>query len=98
MVDAVADFGQSLNQDTVAYIHYAGHGVELDGESLLLGVNFNARTKSNARRQGYPVDSITSIAANAGLGIVSIDACSTSRIQRIRCCEATCFKEVSDFS
>ena len=54
----MADYAETLKGDDEVLFHYAGHGLEIDGATMLLGIDFNARDKPDARRSGYYLDSL----------------------------------------
>ena len=44
--DVVADYAETIKADDEVYFHYSGHGLEIGGEALLLGVDFTARSSA----------------------------------------------------
>jgi uncharacterized caspase-like protein len=81
--DVVADFGETLDKNSIAFIHYAGHGVELNKKSLILGTDSSVRTKAVAEDEGYPVKSLVEVANRSKEAIVSIDACRNNPFYHI---------------
>ena len=75
MDEVITRFSDELTENSVGYIHYAGHGIELHKESLILGINFSAKSSTRAKKQGIQVDVLIESVQKAGLGVVVIDAC-----------------------
>ena len=84
MDQVISRFGDTLTEDSVGYIHYAGHGIELHKESLVLGVNFSAESSTRAQKQGVSVGGLIESVQKAGLGVVVIDACRNNPFQTKR--------------
>lgn len=72
---SVKAFSEALNPEDEVYLHYAGHGIEVDGEAMLQGVDFSALEKVEAVYQGYHVSAVVSLMSRAKRAVVVIDAC-----------------------
>lgn len=77
---AFYEFGQKLEQaddDTVALIYYAGHGVQLGGENYLIPVDSQIEDAFDVEIEAIRASSLLKTFANAksSLNIVILDAC-----------------------
>jgi tetratricopeptide (TPR) repeat protein len=65
-----------LQPNDVAVFYYSGHGVQLEGENYLLGVDFNASDKYDVRYDGYALTRIEERMERSGaaLSILILDA------------------------
>ena len=80
--DEVASFSRMLSPSDEVYFHYAGHGLEVDGEAMLLGVDFTGHTKSEALHRGYYVSAVVSLLSKVKRAVVVIDACRNNPFAR----------------
>ena len=53
--DVVVDYAETIKPDDEVFFHYARHGGEIEGQVLLLGVDFKARTRQRAQCEGFSV-------------------------------------------
>ena len=80
MKRAARAFSDALKQggkNTVAFIYYAGHGVQVNGENYLIPVDENITNEGDVDIEAVNVSSIMSIIEHAEtrLNIVVLDAC-----------------------
>jgi len=75
--EAVSTFARSLGAGDVALFFYAGHGIEIDGQNYLLGVDFGADSEVDAKDEAYRMGTMLEHLSKrqGGLNIVIIDAC-----------------------
>ena len=78
MLDAIKDFGRKRNNYEVAFIYYAGHGIQLNNENYLLPVNEEFEFKDDVEDNGVSMQrvlrSLESTRENQ-LNIIVLDAC-----------------------
>jgi len=74
---AVDRFISRLGVNSVGLFFYAGHGIQVEGENYLLGVDFVATTEEDAKYLGLPVSLVMDRLqkAKARLSVVILDAC-----------------------
>jgi hypothetical protein len=77
MVRAVEDFLSQVQSGDVALFYYAGHGMQIDGQNLLLPVDFDATDDIAAKIRGYQANQISGRLRGRGarMAIVILDAC-----------------------
>lgn len=78
MQKAVADLaGELRGKRAVGLLYYAGHGMQLDYDNLLLPVDANVRSESDLRASSVRMDDAIAAlrSADARLGIIVLDAC-----------------------
>lgn len=78
MDDDLKTFTSGLKTDDVAFLYYAGHGVQADGENYLLPVdNDGIRDTEQIKRRAKAANQYVQALADAGtrLNIVILDAC-----------------------
>jgi dipeptidyl aminopeptidase/acylaminoacyl peptidase len=80
MKRSVQDFAAALRtrgKDVVAFIFYAGHGVQVKGENYLIPVDENIKSEGDVDIDAVSLSSIMSMLENAQtrLAIVVLDAC-----------------------
>ena len=81
--NVVGDYAEVLTADDEVYFHYAGHGLELGGSTMLLGVDFDARDARDdpeARGTVYPLDAPIDRLSTAKAAVVVIDKCRHNRV------------------
>ncbi len=72
----LARFSFSAETADIALIYFAGHGVELRGENLLIPVDANVRTEEDIRLQSVSLgDLLTAVDRSRKLRIVILDSC-----------------------
>ena len=74
---AIKAFRRALRPGTVAMFYYAGHGVQVDGQNLLIPVGADPATVDDVAAQGISAATVLQTMAQAGssLNIVMLDAC-----------------------
>jgi formylglycine-generating enzyme required for sulfatase activity len=80
MKRAVRDFAASIRaggKDSVAFIYYAGHGVQVRGENYLIPIDANIRAEGDVDIDSLRASSIMSMLSHAetSVNIVIFDAC-----------------------
>lgn len=79
LLQAIKNFSRTIGPETVAFIYYAGHGVQLNGRNFLVPVGAAMpRTSDDYERDLVPVDDALLRAVQQGdprLNIVVLDAC-----------------------
>lgn len=77
MVDALRDFGDRLNDRTIAVLYYAGHGVQLRDRNYLIPVDAQIRSEDEIPISGMDVSFFLNKMAHARsrINIVILDAC-----------------------
>lgn len=75
--DAIFDFTGRINEKTVAFFYFAGHGLQIDGLNYLVPTNAALRTKSDIEDESVQVNYLMSEleARRAALNIFVLDAC-----------------------
>lgn len=73
---ALADFSETAANADVAVVYFAGHGVEVDGESYLLPTGSDLTHVNRVKFETQPLGSIVSAVSGAKtLGLIIVDAC-----------------------
>jgi hypothetical protein len=77
MVRAVEDFLSQVQSGDIALFYYAGHGMQVDGQNLLLPVDFDATDDIAAKVHGYQANQLSGRLRGRGArtSIVILDAC-----------------------
>jgi uncharacterized caspase-like protein len=76
MRKAVVDFGGIAEGSEMAVVFYAGHGMEVGGENLLIPVSAELRTDADIESEAVSLRSISLQVSKARqLGLVMLDAC-----------------------
>jgi hypothetical protein len=79
LLQAIKDFSRTIGPDTVAFLYYAGHGVQLNGRNYLVPTGAMVpRTEGDFDRNLIAVDDTVlpqMQQGNARLNIVVLDAC-----------------------
>lgn len=77
MVDALRQFGDRLNDRTIAVLYYAGHGVQLRDRNYLIPVDAEIRSEDEIPINGMDVSFFLNRMAHARsrINIVILDAC-----------------------
>ncbi len=84
---AVADFAAQVRPGDVALFYYAGHGMQIDGENLLLPVDFKLKQDAiSAKRHSFHVnDAVDRLRTSRARTIILIlDACRDNPYQTSR--------------
>jgi TPR repeat protein/sugar lactone lactonase YvrE len=78
MLDAIGDFERGLrNTGAVAFFHYGGHGVQVDGKNYLLPADADIPDERRVATRAVALDEVMTAmdAASARASIIVIDAC-----------------------
>jgi hypothetical protein len=77
MVQALREFGDKLNDQTIAVLYYAGHGVQLRDRNYLIPVDAQIRSEDEIPISGMDVSFFLNRMADARsrINIVILDAC-----------------------
>ncbi|OLE57097.1 MAG: hypothetical protein AUI36_14995 [Cyanobacteria bacterium 13_1_40CM_2_61_4] len=86
MDQAIAKFVGELRKGDVALFYYSGHGMQIDGENLLVPVDFAARLASEAKQSCIRFDELQRSLEKsaAGLSILVMDACRSNPFRGTR--------------
>lgn len=88
LLDALDRFGRAAAGAEVILVYFAGHGIQVDGENYLLGVEADLRDRRDLRR-ALPLTAVLDEASRADtLGLVILDACRDNPFV-VRLAEAT---------
>jgi hypothetical protein len=73
---ALLDFGQRVRSADIAFMFFAGHGMEIGAENWLVPVDAELRSDLDVDHEAVALRSIMAIVATASkLGLVVLDAC-----------------------
>jgi len=78
MLDAIAEFERGLrNTGAIAFFHYGGHGVQVDGKNYLLPADADIPDERRVATRAVALDEVMTAmdAASARASIIVIDAC-----------------------
>jgi sulfatase modifying factor 1 len=78
MLDAIAEFERGLrNTGAIAFFHYGGHGVQVDGKNYLLPADADIPDERRVATRSVALDEVMTAmdAAAARASIIVIDAC-----------------------
>ena len=78
MIDAIAEFERGLrNTGAIAFFHYGGHGVQVDGKNYLLPADADIPDERRVTTRAVAMDEVMTAmdAAAARASIIVIDAC-----------------------
>jgi hypothetical protein len=78
MIDAIAEFERGLrNTGAIAFFHYGGHGVQVDGKNYLLPADADIPDERRVATRAVALDEVMMAmdAAAARASIIVIDAC-----------------------
>jgi TPR repeat protein len=78
MLDAIAEFERGLrNTSAIAFFHYGGHGVQVDGKNYLLPADADIPDERRVATRAVALDEVMTAmdAASARASIIVIDAC-----------------------
>ena len=78
MLDAIAEFERGLrNTGAIAFFHYGGHGVQVDGKNYLLPADADIPDERRVATRAVALDEVMTAmdAAAARASIIVIDAC-----------------------
>jgi TPR repeat protein len=78
MLDAISEFERGLrNTGAIAFFHYGGHGVQVDGKNYLLPADADIPDERRVATRAVALDEVMTAmdAASARASIIVIDAC-----------------------
>lgn len=76
MEKVLRDFGTKADRANVAFIYYAGHGIEFGGRNYLIPVDAALVRDRDIETEAVPLDSVVSVSEGAKrLRIIVLDAC-----------------------
>lgn len=77
MRSALAEFGERALNAEMALFFYAGHGIQMAGENLLVGVDFNGRDISDLEANSITMTEVREAMERARpeVGMIILDAC-----------------------
>lgn len=77
MTQGAADFGRRLERGDIAFVYFAGHGVQHGGENYLIPVDANVEQPDQLRQQAFPIGQLFAAlpADGRSSNIVVLDAC-----------------------
>ena len=78
MLDAIKDFGRKRNNYEVAFIYYAGHGIQLNNKNYLLPVNEEFEFEDDVEDSGVSMQRVLRYLESTRenqLNIIVLDAC-----------------------
>ena len=77
MEEALVSFQNSITKGGTALIYFAGHGIEVDGQSYVLGTNSRLKARSMLAEEGLKAETLAQfmIDAGAGASFLFLDCC-----------------------
>jgi uncharacterized caspase-like protein len=77
MSRAATEFGRSLRRDDIAFVYFAGHGVQYGGENYLIPVDADVALPDQLRQRAFPIGQLFAAlpADGRSSNIVVLDAC-----------------------
>ena len=72
---ALLNFSRRLSDTDLAFVFYAGHGVQVEGVNYLVPVDFQGRSEDEVRLNAVSADEITRTLRRARIGVLVLDAC-----------------------
>ena len=75
--DAIYEFSGKINEQTVAFFYFAGHGLQIDGLNYVIPTQAALRTKSDIEDESVQINYLMNEleARHAALNIFVLDAC-----------------------
>lgn len=83
MLAEVADFSERIPPGATALIYYAGHGMQVGGNSYLVPVDMEITSEQTVPIKAYPVNTVLErlSASQSAVNIVVVDACRANPFQ-----------------
>lgn len=77
MTQATTDFGRSLERGDIAFVYFAGHGVQHGGENYLIPIDASVEQPDQLRQRAFPISQLFAALPADGRtsNIVVLDAC-----------------------
>lgn len=76
MYRALSDFHQLSAGAEVAFVYFAGHGIEVDGRNYLIPTDAHLKNSGSVRLATVPLeDAVAAVEGATGLQLVIVDAC-----------------------
>ncbi len=73
---ALRDFSEDAKGADVAFVFFAGHGIEIAGQNMLLPTDANAASLEALKNTGLPLNELReTVAKVAKIGLIVLDAC-----------------------
>ena len=84
MRQAIVEFSNKLNKDTVSLFYYAGHGMQVNGHNYLIPIDATISTEQTAPVTNIDVDVVISqmSMAKSRVNLVILDACRDNPFER----------------
>ena len=84
LATAIARFTDSLRKQDVAFVFYAGHGVQFGSDNYLVPVDYTGQSQAEARLRMIPLSVLHEGVQAAGVGIIVLDACRNNPFKGTR--------------
>ena len=86
METAIDGFVAKLRAGDVAFFHFSGHGIQVEGENYLIPVDFRLSDEPSVKYDAYSASKLHDRLAGSGsrLNIVVLDACRNNGFRRTR--------------
>lgn len=77
LIDAIERFSSQIQPGDTAVFYYAGHGLQVDGENILVPTDFNAQSPEDAAFSGYGLSKTLAhfIDRGATTRVIILDSC-----------------------
>ncbi len=72
---AIAELGDSLSSDDVAFFFFAGHGISVGGENYLIPVDYRGSSETGARFGALAASQIQAALGRGKVAMIVLDAC-----------------------
>jgi len=84
MAKSLKAFGILLQTHDIGLFFFAGHGMQIDGQNYLLGIDTDMETETDAKHSSLPLDKVVDVMARskASTKIVILDACRNNPWER----------------
>lgn len=84
MAKSLRAFGSLLQTHDIGLFFFAGHGMQIDGQNYLLGVDTDMETETDAKHSSLPLDKVVDVMARskASTKIIVLDACRNNPWER----------------
>mgnify|MGYP000388440465 CR=1 FL=1 len=73
----VKEFTEHLPEGSIAFVYYAGHGIQLQGNNYLVPVNMQLTSEQSVSLRSYPLNSLLERmnSAPSAVNVIILDAC-----------------------